>query len=1111
MKRSRFIYSLVGIFSLATVALVMATSQLDRIANRYAKNYLPELSAKIGRTVQVQRIDTGLFGGLKAEVHGASVGIDRSMGSESKPIVELARARVALGLWSVVRYFLGWSKSIKIHEIVVDGLQVNAVQYPDGTLNIDHFKAKLDAAFPKSEKPMDAKTRALIKGLRLGHFKVQNTSFSFEEVGHAPVGISNVDIDARDLCATSPFRMAVSAAILAPKPNFKVDATFGKAPEDLESAPPLVRLTMKLTPVDLSPLAGFIARRLPDFEAGTVSADIDANLGAAAEGGNGPTVARGRWELLGLKFKGGVAPVNLRAQVDVSGDAQRGDLDIKTFDISMATMDGSEKPMGIKGHGSLEAMRTQPKFHDFHVATYDANFDKIQRIYPGMSKGMRFSGPFEVRVDAAGDQSEQAFNVVADFSAASIAKSDVFQKPLGVPLKLEAVGSLKDNALTTRTFSLRIANLLLNGSASVRNFAQPVFSATVQGQTLDIGGIARLLPKASLKTSQPVAGALFAKVDARGSASDNTVEAQVRLSKANLKTAEVEIVGDGACLLYNHMLNNNHVRSGDAKIDAELTNLRLKYPGYVDKRPGTPMTLHASWQGTGSGASQSNRMGFETKIASMRAKGQMRTQGQDRPAFEMSMQFTEFDTGEMKSVLPTLMSETFKHTRISGDMQAQGKVGSPERMRVDVRDMQAQAGRSDLRGTLTLQNLLKPKFELRAQSNYLNLEDFFEDDGKKKEKSDRSKLRDVQGTARLEVKRGSAARIDYSDLNCELQMSHGTATAKRLTVRAFDGVFSGSGSEMSLTDENGPFHMVGKIEDLDLGAAVNYLANAGGILKGRFSGQSDVRGVGTTFAAMRDKLNGQLRGELREIEFSGGDLAQSLIKPLSSKLSFVKADAALAATSAKAEKLNAHFKPMMGTIVIKDGAVDLKTPLRYLSSLGPLDLAGRAFLSGKLDMSGNLQINKVQASALVGNTVNLNESLPLKLGIGGTWMKPSVQILDLDRVAKVYAAAYAKSALQSSAGKAVAGTLDSTGLGKTLEKAGPLPTSEAEAKAKADAERARLQAEAERQAQAAKQQAKARAREEAERAKQQAEHARREAERRAKEEASKQLKGLFGK
>src|SRR5262249_12697859 len=196
-------------------------------------------------------------------------------------------------------------------------------------------------------------------------------------------------------------------------------------------------------------------------------------------------------------------------------------------------------------------------------------------------------------------------------------------------------------------------------------------------------------------------------------------------------------------------------------------------------------------------------------------------EGTVHPTFDAALLVEPFAMADLIAMLPSVAEAQLPPFRFGADITARGRLGLPETFIVELRNLTLGGGASDLSGEATLKNLARPQITLHASSRYLDLDDFLpKKPAKDPQKPDRSFLRNVSGTASLQVAKGRAAKIDYTDLKTDLVLASGRAKATRLEIHALGGAFSGSGSEVDLADDHGGFHLIGKLEGIDLDAAL---------------------------------------------------------------------------------------------------------------------------------------------------------------------------------------------------------------------------------------------------------------------------------------------------
>jgi AsmA protein len=162
-----------------------------------------------------------------------------------------------------------------------------------------------------------------------------------------------------DLRAGKPLDVVVKAALLTEKQNLELRLHTAPLPNSLQPTPE--RVVLKIQPVDLAPLGPFLPKDAR-LEAGRLDADWTADLGAAVPGGKGPTQAKGGIHARGLRFAGtGAAPVDVTVDTDLNGNAETGDLDIRTLVIELGQA-------GITGHGRVRGLASEtPSIENFQI------------------------------------------------------------------------------------------------------------------------------------------------------------------------------------------------------------------------------------------------------------------------------------------------------------------------------------------------------------------------------------------------------------------------------------------------------------------------------------------------------------------------------------------------------------------------------------------------------------------------------------------------------------------------------------------------------------------------------------------------------------------------
>jgi hypothetical protein len=592
-----------------------------------------------------------------------------------------------------------------------------------------------------------------------------------------------------------------------------------------------------------------------------------------------------------------------------------------------------------------------------------------------------------------------------------------------------------------------------------------------------------------------------------------------------VKAPEARLRGGG----FLSLVADRKERALDAKVRADFGGLEAIYGDLIRKAAGVPLAFDLVAAQTARG----QEVRFDLRAADLKATGQaaLHPAGADQ-AVDGEITVAPFRVRSLTAMLPSLTKTPIGDIRAGAKLHLRGRLGDPGSMEVKIEDLALAAGKSDLHGRLSLAGLEKPRVEAQLKSSYLDIDDFVPppppgsrpvapepasataSKGKKgtKGKAEKDPLADVTGRVLLEVARGRATGVDYQGLKADLRLAGGRAVASVLEVGVFGGHFSGSGTELSLLDEEEPFQAKGTLSGIDIGAVATHYAGVPDLLAGRLDGKIVLGGAGTTPSLLQQTLDGILEGGLREVQFLGGAYLDALLAPLAAKVNALPGAARLLDTSNAAFRAFADrtVADVNANLKVAKGAINLAQPMTLHTRSGPLRLDGRVLLGGKWDMAGVLTLSAEAASALTGNRLKIDRPIPVKLTITGPLAHPRVAPAALDEVARIYALAVARSGV----GLAVKEKLKG-GAENALERAGlrdKLPaTSADDAKAKAEAEAAAARAKAEAQAQAELEEARRRSDEAKAKAEAEARARADEAKQKASEKAKDRLRGVLGR
>jgi hypothetical protein len=1088
-------------------AAVFASLRLDAIVNSIKNQQVAAAARALGRPVHVGRVSTHLFP-LSVEIHDVAIAPDPNRPAETLPVMSLARLRV--GVASKTFWSLG--KRPGLSEVLVEGLTVNVIKHPDGTLNLQNLADSLPRKHPEPEqpKPMDPATREKVRNATIDRVRVTG-QVHLVDLGRdgAAVDIGQIELALDDLSLSRSVAIALHAAVLAPTRNFTFAASLGAAPPALDGPPPLQKLTVKLDRTDLSPLAPFLVAALPadltGLQSATAALDVDLQPGAAVPGGSGPTRARTSASLTGLRFSRG-EPADLKLETDLSGDPA-GTIDLRRFFFGLADM-------SLQAHGKLAGLQATPHFSDFVLESKGFDFDRLRRIVPDLDRraGAMLRGPFSLWAKASGSTMSQTFDAGLDLSTASIEVPSRLRKPIGTPLRLDVHGKSLGNTLTIERFGLLVADWHLAARGSVHDMgtAAMTLAFDAEADAPGLAGILRLLPPVAkgLPPKARLDGTLNIKAKAVGAPTALHSELDLRLAGLAIKAPDARLGGGGTVTVRA----DKKTRALDATVRVDFTGLEATYADLVRKAAGVPLALNLVAAQTG--GTQTVKLDLRAADLKVDGHAQLQPAGDDQ-AVTAEVNVPPFRVRSLTTMLPGLATAPLGDIRGGARVRVRGRLAAPESMEVTVDNLEVTAGKSDLHGHLTLANLERPRVDVEVKSAYLDLDELVppgpkSDPKEKKKKREDGALDKVTGHVALAVTRGKAAGIPYQDLKADLRLVGGRAIANVMEVGVFGGHFSGSGTELSLLDDSEPFAAKGNISNLDLNAVISHFTGVPNLLGGRLDAKLALGGGGTAPAILEKTLEGVLEGGLQNAQLLGGSFADALLAPVAAKVNAIPGAGKLIDTSGAAfKKLSDRaLTEVRASLAFDRGTLNLSHPVNLKTASGPIELAGRVFLGGNWDLGGQLALSPEAATALTANRLSFDRPLPIKLTVTGPITRPRVAPAAVDELAKVFAVAFARSA----AGQALKGKLQ-TGAQEVLGRTGlrdKLPVQAAsvdEARGKAEAEAAQARARAEADAEAARQRAaEATARAEAE-ARARAD----ETKRNAGEAAKEKLKGILGR
>jgi AsmA protein len=417
------------------LAGVVAAFMLDRLLTSAARDQATRLSALWQRPVEVGAVRTRLLTGLGLRVEGVKIGAATGEGS---PLLELDRIEVRLELLRALR---SKGKELHIQSAELQGVRVNVVKLEAGGTNLERFAATLSKgdggtspgpAGPPAgaeEKPVD------LSGVRIDHLALLDGRVAFIDRSSAgpELFVERIELVVDGLAAGRPLEVLLKAAVLSSVQNLELRVHAPPLPPTLVPSPD--RVTLKVAPIDLTPMARFTPRQA-GFQGGRFSADLEVALGSAVPGGVGATTVNGGFKATGLRFDGqqGGRALDVTLDAALTADAVRGDLDITRLLLAFG-------PASIEGRGKVSGLLTEsPRVEGLRLVARNVDLAALAPWYPPLPRllGGTVAGPIGLSVEATGTAERPVVELRADLTPVRLDFPHRLVKAAGGPLTLLA-------------------------------------------------------------------------------------------------------------------------------------------------------------------------------------------------------------------------------------------------------------------------------------------------------------------------------------------------------------------------------------------------------------------------------------------------------------------------------------------------------------------------------------------------------------------------------------------------------------------------------------------------------------------------------------------------
>ncbi|MBS2032733.1 MAG: AsmA family protein [Deltaproteobacteria bacterium] len=1099
----RLAIAVVALVVLVGAAFVAAAFflDLDKVVNAQIAQHKPELEAKLGRKLTVGAVKTEIFPTLGARIDGLTIEPDANHKEDDKPLLQIHDVGFEVSLWDAL---ISRGKDVRIQRVYVDGLEVNVVRYADGRLSYQDIldrQPKGDDAPAKPSEPMSPETLELIKNASIGEVHLGDAQVRFVDYdtpthNRAEEFIKHLNLEVKDIRVTSPIHVHVDAAIFADAKNFELDTAVGPLPADLQlqGTPPMGETALKVSAVDLARLAPYLGPAVP---ARIDSAVADADLKVNGPSADGATSLDGFVQVKNVRVAGGT-PFEFRTDAKLKADAKKLALDVEKLDIHLGDI-------AISMSGGLSDLATKPTFRDFTVKSTTLNPGLLYAYYPpakdGLPPGFKLDGAASLDVKASGDASKQTVNANLDLANLEILDPGALAKPKGVPMGVKVDGTFAGNDAKLERAEAILDQLDLVASGTVKNFASPDFDLQLSAKPFAFDRVARLLP--SLKDAlekQHATAQGEGQISGHLEGTLANLDAALNLGLTGVKLDAAGTKLDGALTLKASAKGDPSKNLvADVSIDGQGATIVL--PGTLDKAASTPMLLQAHVERS---PSQVDVKTFDVKFAelSMHAGGSFdMVKGETKLAVDVA----PLDLEKFAKTVTAIPATKAKGGKVDVKVAVQGNPNKLETMTLAIDPLDVKYADSDLRGTLTVRNLVKPDATMNVRCQKLDIDQLLAlDDSpaaastpeqkKKAAEVDNPKLKELTFSGTFDAKELIYSKTDLTNFRGIVHLKDGVLTLSDATFGVYGGSVSAKGTTAEIWKGKMPFHAKLNVKNIDVGQALSAKTKYGGVLQGRGDFNLDLAGEGFETAELEQALTGNIDASLTQGHYSAASLTQSVLGGFGPTLAKIPG---MKVTNAQATNA---INDLVATFEVKQGKMQLKKPMALALDGGKLTLDGAIGIAGGLFLTGTYGLPGQVLSSVTGGKCKVAGAVPIPVKINGTAAAPAFA---------PDVAGAASNVLQAClTGKA----------GEVLDQA----KAQAEAQAKAAADNAKQQAaqaaqqakaQADAQAQAAKQQAQAKADQEKKAADAAAAKAKADADAKAKkaaDDAAKKAKDALG-
>lgn len=381
-----------------------------------------------------------------------------------------------------------------------------------------------------------------------------------------------------------------------------------------------------------------------------------------------------------------------------------------------------------------------------------------------------------------------------------------------------------------------------------------------------------------------------------------------------------------------------------------------------------------------------------------------------------------------------------KGGRFDGSLKLKGDMSKKSTVVVDVKINKLVAGRSDLKGAIKITDLDKPKFALGTQSDFLDVDGLRaafggggDDTPAKPSKDDnphglsrstREMLSGVSGKATLMAKTALVKDMTMTNFTGVLVMTRGVAKFEKLDFGFYGGTVSATGTSLDLPSERTKYDLDFTAKNVDFGAFLADQTPVGKLFKGTLSPKVKVKGRGIAPGDFAISADGPAELSFKQLSIATLDV----LGPIGDAMKKTGKATGFNAAAASNEKglTLTNFTALTRFI---GGKLKFEKPVDADTPFGKMKIEGGTGLDSKLDFKSTLNLSPATIKKMTGGKLTVKSDIPVPMKIGGTWDKPVITGVEIDKLLTAIGGAVVGDVLDK-----VTGGKDAKDVGKDVGK-----------------------------------------------------------------------------